>query len=95
MSGDNVFKQVRILSGGEKSRTAFACQLAQKPNVLYLDEPTNHLDLSACENLANALSEFEGTVIFLSHNRSFIHTVATHTLYLKAHERMQLEKIEH
>ncbi len=94
ISGANVFKPIEVLSGGEKSRVALACMLAQKPNVLFLDEPTNHLDLYACENLANALAEYTGTLIFVSHNRDFIQTVATHTLYLKEQGILQLEKVE-
>jgi len=91
ISGEDILKPIRVLSGGEKSRVALACMLAKKPNTLFLDEPTNHLDLSACENLANALCDFTGTVIFVSHNRSFIHTVATHTLYLKQYKEVRLE----
>ncbi len=82
LSGDNVFKPISILSGGERNRTALCCILIQNPNVLVLDEPTNHLDLSMVEVLANALEEFEGTVIFVSHNRSFNETVASRTLEL-------------
>ena len=89
LSGDGVFKRVSVLSGGEKSRTSLACILAQRPNLLFLDEPTNHLDLSACENLTDALSEFAGTVIFVSHNRAFIHGVATHVIHLKERGKKQ------
>ncbi|MGV2333193.1 MAG UNVERIFIED_CONTAM: hypothetical protein LVR18_03365 [Planctomycetaceae bacterium] len=67
--------------------------LAKKPNVLLLDEPTNHLDLSACENLAEALFEYTGTVIFVSHNRSFISELATHKIYFKENSIIQLEEI--
>ena len=94
LTGEAVFKKIKILSGGEKSRVALACMLIKRPNVLFLDEPTNHLDLSACENLANALSIFTGTVIFVSHNRSFIHDVATHQLYLTAKGKIRLESID-
>lgn len=94
LKGDEVQKKISVLSGGEKSRTALACMLAQKPNVLFLDEPTNHLDLSACENLAEALDEYTGTVIFVSHNRSFINGLATHQLYLKPDEIIRLEEVE-
>ncbi len=83
LSGKDVMKKVSILSGGEKSRTALACMLAQKPNLMFLDEPTNHLDLSACESLTDALSSFTGTIIFVSHNRAFIEGLATHMIYLK------------
>lgn len=82
LSGDNVFKPVSILSGGERNRTALCCVLIQQPNVLILDEPTNHLDISMVGVLANALAEFEGSVIFVSHNRSFNETVATRVLEL-------------
>lgn len=82
LSGDNVFKPTHLISGGEKSRTALCCILINHPNLLILDEPTNHLDLSMVEVLGNALSEFEGTVIFISHNRAFIETVATKVIEL-------------
>ncbi|MBX9977605.1 MAG: ATP-binding cassette domain-containing protein [Alphaproteobacteria bacterium] len=91
---DDVFKTIKILSGGEKSRTALACMLAKKPNTLFLDEPTNHLDLSAIEILAQALSDFEGTVVFISHNRSFIQAVATHVIYLKERGPVTIEVVE-
>ena len=96
---DDVFKTVKLLSGGEKSRTALACMLSKAPNTLFLDEPTNHLDISATEVLAQALSDFEGTVIFISHNRRFIQSVATHILYLKdkhqsAKDPLRIEPVE-
>lgn len=94
LKGDEVLKKISVLSGGEKSRTALACMLAKKPNVLLLDEPTNHLDLSACENLAEALDEYTGTVIFVSHNRSFINGLATHQLYLRQGDLIRLEELE-
>lgn len=94
LKGDEVLKKISVLSGGEKSRCALACMLAKKPNVLLLDEPTNHLDLSACENLAEALDEYTGTVIFVSHNRAFINGLATHQLYLRQGDLVRLEEVE-
>jgi ATP-binding cassette subfamily F protein 3 len=78
LRGDDVFKKLSILSGGEKSRVGLCCLMAQKANFLILDEPTNHLDMSSASILAGALADFEGTVLFVSHNRSFIDQVATH-----------------
>lgn len=93
LKGDDVLKKLNVLSGGEKNRVALACILAKKPNILLLDEPTNHLDLSASENLAEALLEFTGTVIFVSHNRAFIDAVATHRIYLEEGKLPRLEDL--
>ena len=80
--GDDVFKPLNVLSGGEKNRVGLCCLLAKKANTLILDEPTNHLDMQSIDILAEALRLFEGTVMFVSHNRSFIDDVATHILGL-------------
>ena len=75
---DDVFKKVSVLSGGEKNRVSLCCLLAQQANFLILDEPTNHLDMASADILASTLADFKGTILFVSHDRSFIDTVATH-----------------
>ena len=76
--GDDVFKKTKVLSGGELSRLGLACALGKKSGLILLDEPTNHLDMASVESLASGLEEFEGTVLFVSHDRTFIDTVCTH-----------------
>jgi len=76
-SGDDVFKQLGVLSGGERNRYALARLLVSPANLLLLDEPTNHLDLRAKDVLLDALAEFTGTVVFVSHDRYFIDRLAT------------------
>lgn len=79
-SGENVQKKIQVLSGGEKSRVALGQMLLQKSPLLLLDEPTNHLDFDTVEALTNALEKYEGTVITVSHDRSFIARVANKIL---------------
>ena len=81
-SGDDVDKKIRALSGGEKSRLAMARMLYDPPNFLVLDEPTNHLDLATKEMLVEALKSFEGTMIFVSHDRMFLRGLGTRVLEL-------------
>ena len=71
-SGDDVEKRIRALSGGEKTRLVLARMLLDPPNFLVLDEPTNHLDLATKEMLVQSLSNFEGTMMFVSHDRMFL-----------------------
>jgi ATPase subunit of ABC transporter with duplicated ATPase domains len=81
-SGDDVDKSIRALSGGEKSRLAMARMLYNPPNFLVLDEPTNHLDLATKEMLVEALKDFEGTMIFVSHDRTFLRGLGSRVLEL-------------
>jgi ATPase subunit of ABC transporter with duplicated ATPase domains len=81
-SGDDVDKRIRSLSGGEKSRLAMARMLYNPPNFLVLDEPTNHLDLATKEMLVEALRDFEGTMIFVSHDRTFLRGLGSRVLEL-------------
>ncbi len=81
-SGDDVEKSIRSLSGGEKSRLAMARMLFNPPNFLVLDEPTNHLDLATKEMLIEALKDFEGTMLFVSHDRTFLRGLANRVLDL-------------
>ena len=79
-TGDDVFKQINMLSGGEKVRLALCKILKRKPNVLILDEPTNHMDIVGKETLESMLKDFKGTLIFVSHDRYFVKKVATQLL---------------
>jgi len=81
-SGDDVDKKIRALSGGEKSRLAMARMLYNPPNFLVLDEPTNHLDVATKEMLVDALQNFEGTMIFVSHDRMFLRGLGSRVLEL-------------
>ncbi len=79
-SGDDVDKKIRALSGGEKTRLVMARMLLDPPNFLVLDEPTNHLDLATKEMLVEALREFEGTMLFVSHDRAFLRGLSNRVL---------------
>jgi len=82
--GDDVYKSISVLSGGERSRLALLKMLLKPLNLLILDEPTNHLDLNSKDILLDALSNFGGTIIFVSHDRSFMEALSTKTLELSS-----------
>ncbi|MBY3122242.1 ribosomal protection-like ABC-F family protein [Rhizobium laguerreae] len=81
-SGDDIEKRCRVLSGGEKARLVMAIMLFDPPNLLVLDEPTNHLDLDTKEMLIKALSQYEGTMLFVSHDRHFLAALSNRVLEL-------------
>src|SRR3979490_2713099 len=79
-SEDDVFKRIGVLSGGERNRYALARMLMMPSNFLLLDEPTNHLDMRAKDVLLTALQEYNGTTVFVSHDRYFIDTLETRAI---------------
>lgn len=81
-SQDDIRKSVNVLSGGEKGRMLFGKLMMQRPNILIMDEPTNHLDMESIESLNMALEMFEGTLIFVSHDRQFVSSLATRIIEL-------------
>ncbi|HKQ96788.1 MAG TPA: ABC-F family ATP-binding cassette domain-containing protein, partial [Candidatus Polarisedimenticolia bacterium] len=90
-TGDDIDKKVRSLSGGERSRLAMARLLFDPPNFLVLDEPTNHLDLATKEMLVDALRTFDGTMIFVSHDRTFLRGLGTRVLELGGESGVESE----
>jgi ATPase subunit of ABC transporter with duplicated ATPase domains len=81
-SGEDVEKKIRALSGGEKTRLVMARMLLNPPNFLVLDEPTNHLDLATKEMLIDALKDYDGTMLFVSHDRTFLRGLSNRVLEL-------------
>lgn len=75
-------KSVKVLSGGEQGRMLFGKLMLQQPNILVLDEPTNHLDMESIESLNGALEQYPGTLIFVSHDREFVSSLATRIIEL-------------
>lgn len=86
LTGENVFKPISVLSGGERAKLCFAIMALNRGNVLVLDEPTNHLDLSTKEVLEDALAEFGGTIILVSHDRYLLNNVASRIIEIKHDE---------
>ena len=82
-SGDDVRKPVNVISGGEQGRMIFGKLMLMKNNVLVLDEPTNHLDMESIESLNTALEKFKGTLVFVSHDREFVSSLATRILEIR------------
>jgi ATPase subunit of ABC transporter with duplicated ATPase domains len=81
---DDIKKKVKVLSGGEQGRMLFGKLMMQKPNILVMDEPTNHLDMESIESLNLALELYEGTLIFVSHDRAFVGSLASRILEIKS-----------
>ena len=86
-SGDDIKKSVKVISGGEEQRMVFGKLMLQMHNVLLLDEPTNHLDMESIESLNTGLEKFKGTLIFVSHDREFVSSLATRIIELKPAEK--------
>ena len=82
-SGDDVKKPVNVISGGEQGRMIFGKLMLMKPNVLIMDEPTNHLDMESIESLNTALEKFKGTLVFVSHDREFVSSLATRIVEIR------------
>ncbi len=83
-SQDDIKKKVKVLSGGEKGRMLFGKLMMQQPNILIMDEPTNHLDMESIESLNLALELYKGTLIFVSHDREFVSSLASRVMEIKS-----------
>jgi len=91
ISGDDVHKKVGVLSGGERIKVSFAKLFVSDANILLLDEPTNYLDMMSIEALEDVLSDYEGTVLFVSHDREFVNKVAQRLLIIENHSIVEFE----
>ena len=83
-SRDDSAKSVKVLSGGEMGRMVYGKLMLEKPNILFMDEPTNHMDMESIESLNMALDIYPGTLVFVSHDREFVSSLATRILEIKA-----------
>ena len=90
-SADDYKKQVRVCSGGEKNRLLFGKMMMSEANVMILDEPTNHLDMESIEALNNALKKYDGTVIFVSHDRKFVSSLATRVIEISENRMISFQ----
>ncbi len=82
-SADDIHKSVKVLSGGEQGRMLLGKLIMLRPNILVMDEPTNHMDMESIESLNMALEQYEGTLIFVSHDREFVSSLATRIVELE------------
>ena len=92
--GDDVFKPVPSLSGGERTKLALAKLILSKPNVLVMDEPTNNLDIWSIESLEEVLKEYEGCIILVSHDREFVQNVCDHFLMIDGKKLKAVSSVE-
>jgi ATP-binding cassette subfamily F protein 3 len=84
-SGDNALKKIKVLSGGEKSRVLLGKILVTPCHLLFLDEPTNHLDMQSCDSLIEAVDDFDGSVVMVTHNEMHLRAVATKLIVFDNH----------
>ena len=90
-SSDDFLKQAKVCSGGEKNRLLFGKLMMMDTNILLLDEPTNHLDMESIESLNLALEHYDGTLVFVSHDREFVSSLATRIIDIKNHELVDFQ----
>jgi ATPase subunit of ABC transporter with duplicated ATPase domains len=90
-SRDDTTKSVKVLSGGEMGRMVYGKLMLEKPNVLFMDEPTNHMDMESIESLNMALESYQGTLVFVSHDREFVSSLATRILEMKENEMVDFK----
>ena len=83
-SSNDIGKSVKVISGGEQGRMIFGKLMLQRPNIMVMDEPTNHLDMESIESLNLALENYPGTLLFVSHDREFVSSLATRIIELSA-----------